>query len=140
MPTDNRANLLAAAAQRSADTRQRAAAALQRLDQAGQPITFAAVAAASGVSRSWLYRDDGTRAEIQQLRAASQHASPAALPASERATDTSLRQRLETLLDDNRTLREENHKLRHQIGALLGEQRANATSRPAPGRTIGPCS
>ncbi|MGH9036588.1 MAG: DUF6262 family protein, partial [Acidimicrobiia bacterium] len=57
------AHLATAAQRRSDETRRRARAALQRLDQAGRTITFATVAAAAQVSRSWLYRDDDIRRE-----------------------------------------------------------------------------
>lgn len=129
-PADNRAHLLEAAARRSTDTRQRATQALRRLDKAGAPITFSAVADEADVSRSWLYRDADIRTEIEQLR----HTRPrsrSTLPGSQRAIDPSLHQRLQTLLDDNRSLRDEVRQLREQIALLLGEQRAATTARPA---------
>lgn len=138
-PADNRAHLLEAAARRSIDTRQRATKALRRLDKTGAPITFTSVANEAGVSRSWLYRDVDIRAEIEQLR----HTRPrsrSTVPSSQRATDPSLHQRLQTLLDDNRSLRDEVHHLREQIAGLLGEQRATTTARPARAHVIGPCS
>lgn len=137
-PADNRAHLLASAARRSAAVRQRATDALRRLDTTGTPITFTAVAHEAGVSRTWLYRDADLRAEIERLRAT---ASRPPLASNQRSTDASLRQRLDTLLDDNRALRQENHHLRDQIAVLLGQQRAATTApRPAQGRTLGPCS
>jgi hypothetical protein len=57
MPADNRAALAAATPHRSQNTRERAHAALRRLDTDGTPITVMAVATAAGVSRSLLYRD-----------------------------------------------------------------------------------
>jgi hypothetical protein len=137
-PADNTAHLLAAAARRTAETRRRTAEALRHLDTAGTPITFAAVADEAGVSRSWPYRDPDIRGEIEQLRATTPAATSSPVPAAERATDASTRRRVETLLGDNRALREENRRLRDQIAVLLGEQRAaTGTHR---GRTIGPCS
>ena len=45
-----------AAARRHELTRARAVQALRELDRAGTPVTFAGVAQAAGVSRSWLYQ------------------------------------------------------------------------------------
>jgi hypothetical protein len=134
---ERRTHLGAAAQRRSHDTRQRARAALRRLDETGDTITFAAVAAAASVSRSWLYRDVDIRSEIERLRHAT--GTRPAVPAGQRATDASLKQRLDTMLDANRDLRQENQQLRDQIAALLGEQRARTAPRPT-GRRTGPCS
>lgn len=60
--------MVAAARQRHDDTRRKATGALRRLDAAGEPISFAAVARAGGISRAWLYRDAAVRAEIDRLR------------------------------------------------------------------------
>ena len=43
--------------------------ALRRMDNAGLPITFDAVAREAEVSRSWLYTQPDLRAEIERLRA-----------------------------------------------------------------------
>jgi hypothetical protein len=140
MPADNRPALVAATRQRARDTRARARAAIRQLDHQGLAVTFAAVAAAAKTSRSLLYRDADIRAEIQRLRAR-QPSRTSRLPAAQRTSDTSLQQRLATLLDDNRALRDENRKLRDQIAALLGEQRATTTpTTRRRARTIGPCS
>jgi hypothetical protein len=139
MPADNRATLATATQQRAETTRARAHAALRRLDHDGTPITVAAVANAAQVSRTLLYRDPALRAEIERLRSRGTTAT-VRTPAAEHASDASLHQRLETLLADNRTLREDNRQLHDQIAALLGEQRAgNAAHRPQP-QLIGPCS
>jgi hypothetical protein len=140
-PADNRAHLAAATARRSSEARQRATDALRRLDAAGTPITFAVVADSADLSRSWLYRDPDIRAEIQRLRTATLQAThSAAPPAAQRATDASLRQRLSTLLGDNRALRDENRQFRDQIAMLLGNQRAERPTNHASVRPIGPCS
>jgi hypothetical protein len=139
-PADNRTPLAAAAARRSAEARERATNVLRRLDAAGTPVTFAAVASTAGVSRSLLYRDPDIRAEIQRLRTATQHTAASPVPAAERATDASLRRRLETLLGDNRALRDENRQLRDQVAVLLGDQRAERATGRASVSPIGPCS
>ena len=139
MPADNRAPLADATRHRAETTRQRAQAALRRLDRDGTPVTFAAVAAAADVSRSLLYRDPDLRAEIDRLRTRALLGMTRP-PAAERSSDPSLRQRLAAALEDNRTLRDENHQLRDQIAVLLGEQRAATTPTRPRARTIGPCS
>ena len=139
MRADNRQALTIATRHRSEVTRERARAALRRLDSDGSTVTFTAVATAADVSRSLLYRDPELRAEIQRLGNRGPH-SKNRPPAAERASAASLHQRLATALEDNRSLRDENHLLREQVAVLLGEQRATATpSRPRK-RTIGPCN
>jgi hypothetical protein len=44
MQADNSCHIVASARRRSGDTRKRAVAALRRLDNAGKPVTFDAVA------------------------------------------------------------------------------------------------
>src|SRR5664280_720713 len=68
MRADNSRHLTTAARQRAEQTRARAVRALRRLDETGKSITFEAVAAEAGVSRSWLYSQQDIRAEIQALR------------------------------------------------------------------------
>lgn len=45
------------------------------------------------------------------------------VPVRERASEASLRQRLTAVLDDNRTLREENRALRYELEVAYGAQR-----------------
>ncbi|MGH3666010.1 MAG: DUF6262 family protein [Egibacteraceae bacterium] len=137
-PADNRAALAVATRHRAESTRERARTALRRLDRDGTTVSFVAVAAAAGVSRSLLYRDPDLRAEIDRLRTRDPLGTSRP-PTAERTSDASLQQRLAAALEDNHTLRHENHQLRDQIAVLLGEQRATTPARP-PSRTIGPCS
>lgn len=58
MRADNSHHVVAAARRRAEQTRGRAIAALRRMDTTGQRINFDTVAAAAGVSRSWLYTQD----------------------------------------------------------------------------------
>ena len=74
MRADNSHLVIAAARRRAAATRHRAVAALRRMDNAGPPITFDAVAREAHVSRSWLYNQPDLRAEIERLRARRQPA------------------------------------------------------------------
>jgi hypothetical protein len=118
-------HLAAAAQKRSQDTRRRAQEALRRLDRAGEPITFAAVAQAASVSRSWLYRQPELRAEIDRLRAVTPPAVP--LPSAERTSAESSRRRREAMLAEIQRLKDENRQLREQVARRFGEQRADGT-------------
>jgi hypothetical protein len=78
--------------------------------------------ARAGVSRQWLYTQPALRAEIERLR----DRPPAAvggIPARQRATEASLRQRLEALRAENQRLREENTSLKTELAIAYGQQR-----------------
>jgi hypothetical protein len=125
-----------AAARRHELTRAKAVQALRELDRAGIPITFAGVASAAGISRSWLYTQPDISAQIRRLRLTTDGAGSAgAIPASQRASDASLRARLGAALDRNRQLADENARLRRQLARALGDQRSSRTrsgNDPAP--------
>ena len=125
MPPEAPAPLAAAAARRHQLTRARAIQALRELDRAGSPVTFASVAGAAGISRSWLYTQPDIRDQIRQLRGTRSPGPASAIPASQRATDTSLRARLTATLQRNQQLAEENARLRRQLARALGDQRIN---------------
>jgi hypothetical protein len=135
MPPEAPAPLAAAAARRHQLTRARAIQALRELDRAGSPVTFASVARAAGISRSWLYTQPDIRDQIQQLRGTRSPGPASAIPASQRATDTSLRARLTTSLQRNQQLAEENARLRRQLARALGDHRSTrirSGNNPAP--------
>jgi hypothetical protein len=114
-----------AAARRHELTRARAVQALRELDRSGTPVTFAGVAKAAGVSRSWLYTQPDITSQIRRLRAQTRGAGSAgAVPAAQRATDASLRARLAAALDRNKQLADENARLRRQLARALGDQRS----------------
>lgn len=114
-----------AAARRHELTRSRTVQALRELDRAGAPVTFAGVAQAAGVSRSWLYTQPDISGQIRRLRQETNGASSAgAIPAGQRATDASLRARLTAALDRNKQLADDNARLRRQLARVLGDQRA----------------
>jgi len=119
---DNSRYLIQAAAARRQNARHKANQAIERLDQQGEPITFAAIAAAAGVSRTWLYRQDDLRELIARLRA--DNNQPVRAPATQRASDASLRQRLDAARHEVTHLRSENADLRQRLERHLGEQRA----------------
>jgi hypothetical protein len=114
-----------AAARRHELTRSRAVQALRELDRSGNPVTFAGVADAAGVSRSWLYTQPDISGQIRRLRQQRNGAgSAAAIPAGQRATDASLRARLTAALDRNKQLADDNARLRRQLARALGDQRS----------------
>jgi hypothetical protein len=127
MRPDNSPAIVAAARRRHELTRAKAIQALRELDRAGASISFAAVAQAAGVSRSWLYTEDDLCQEITRLREATRRAPTPAIPASQRASDTSLRRRLELAEQRIRQLREDNDKLRRQLAHALGDSRNSGT-------------
>ena len=145
MSSDNSRHLLKSARKRSEQTRNKAARALRRLDRAGQPVTFEAVAREAGVSRSWLYSQPEFRAEIQHRRARRRPAPTAPLtPQRQQASDASLLRRLEAANLRLKHLEKENLELHQTLAEALGTARtARITSRDTPGqsaaKTIGPC-
>jgi len=114
-----------AAARRHELTRSKAIQALRELDRAGTLVTFAAVAQAAGVSRSWLYTQPDISGQIRRLR--EKTAGADAIPAAQRATDASLHARLTAALDRNKQLAGENARLRRQLARALGDQRSART-------------
>jgi hypothetical protein len=118
------APLAQAAARRHELTRSKAIQALRELDRAGTPVTFAAVAAAARISRSWLYAQADIRSQIQHLRGTRNPSPAVPIPPGQRATDASLHARLTAALTRNQTLTDENARLRRQLARALGDQRS----------------
>ena len=112
---------------------------MHELDRAGTPITFEAVADAAGVSRSWLYSQTDIKDEIRRLRAHNQPLRASATPARQRASDESLRQRLDIALRRNRELADENQRIRGQLAHALGQLRDTPPRTRHDPITIGPC-
>jgi len=120
--------LTEAAARRHELTRAKAVQALRELDRAGTPVTFAGVAQAAGVSRSWLYTQPDISGQIRRLRQQANDAGPAGvMPAGQRPTDASLRARLTAALDRSKQLADENARLRRLLAHALGDQRSART-------------
>ncbi|MDQ6782602.1 MAG: DUF6262 family protein [Actinomycetota bacterium] len=137
MRADNTAFIIAAAHDRREATLGRAHAALVRLDRTGATVTFQAVAEAASVSRAWLYREPTLRAEIERLRGDRANGHTTVLPSAQRASNESLKRRLEALGEQIAHLKQENHHLREQVARLHGERRASDT-RPRPARPTAP--
>jgi Family of unknown function (DUF6262) len=149
MPADHTGPLIALARQRRELTRAKAIRAIRELDNAGTPVTFEVVARTAAVSRSWLYAQPDIRDQIERLREATRHTPAPPIPARQRTSDPSLRTRLDTALNRNRELAEENQRLRRQLAQALGERRQapkpRTATQPRTARTghgsatIGPC-
>ena len=93
-----------------------------------------AVADHAGVSRSWLYTQPDLKDEINRIRAQYRPQHDQAPPTRQRATEDSLRQRLDVALRRNRELAEQNQRLRHQLAHALGQARDDTPKRPAQHR------
>lgn len=131
MPADNTARLIDSARRRHELTRAKAIRTLRELDRAGTPVTFELVARTAEVSRSWLYSQPDIRDQIQQLRDTARPAPPSRVPASQRASDPSLRQRLQAACERNRQLTEDNRRLRRQLAEALGQLRTHGQAHPS---------
>jgi hypothetical protein len=129
MRADNSHHLAAAARRRSQAAQLRAVAALRRMDNAGTAVTFDSVARQADVSRAWLYTQPELRSEIERLR---QRTNPTRghVPDRQRASDASLRQRLETALARTRDLETDNRRLRTALAEAPGQNRSVDQPRP----------
>lgn len=128
MRADNSRHIRQAAERRHELTRSRAVAALRELQNQGGPVTFEAVAAAAGVSRSWLYTQADLRAVIIGLRDKGRSRQPRASRSS--ASTESLLARLHASLERNRELSTEIEHLRHQLALALGHARRRNIGGP----------
>jgi hypothetical protein len=136
VPADNTAQLINSARRRHELTRAKAIRALRELSRTPTPITFGIVARTAEVSRSWLYAQPDIRTEIQQLRDTARPAPSSRVPVNQRASDPSLRRRLQATCERNRQLAEENQLLRRQLAEALGQLRT--PGKPRTSITIGP--
>ena len=107
---------------RVTETRRRAEEAIRKLDRQGWPVTFASVAGAASVSRSWLYREPDIRAQIDRLRA---RRGDGATHSVQRASADSIKRQREALIDELNILKEENRRLREEVARAYGQQRAS---------------
>lgn len=124
MRADNSHHLLAATQRRAEQAREGAEATLERLRREGRPVTVAALAREAGVSRSWIYTQPALLDQVQQ------HNDTARRPQdgpAERASDASLRHRLELAHQRIRQLSEDNRRLRDQLARAHGALRAAKT-------------
>lgn len=117
---DNTINLLRAAADKRDAATRHTIAVIEELARTGAHVSVAVVAHSAGVSRSWLYEQPDLLADINRLR---ERKSAVPIPAKQRATEESTRQRLDAARAELERLRAENAMLREQVARTLGEQR-----------------
>jgi Family of unknown function (DUF6262) len=118
------AALRAARADDSARKRQRALTAIEALEAAGSPITFAAVAKAAAVS-TWLVYAEGVREHIdvaRQRQADHQTSRPCRPPDTLRATPDSVRTDLAVARQQIAQLRAERDNLTQRLRLQLGAE------------------
>jgi hypothetical protein len=127
-PADNTRYLAEASRRRHEQARDHAARAIDAAARRGTAVTVSGIAAAAGVSRSWLYTQDDPRAAIAGLM--KRRPGRAAHPAG--ASEASLRRRLEASQARGKQLREENTDLRRHLEAAHGEIRRLRALAPNP--------
>ena len=102
----------------------RARRVVRAAEASGEPVTYANIAAAAGVCRSWLYTQPEIRAAIERLRVDNGRSAAGPVPTRQRASAASLVRRLEAAHRRNRELSREVAELRDQLAAAHGELRA----------------
>ena len=118
----NTANLRKAAAARTAAAAARAENALTAMIRKGEPVTFRGLAARSGVSLDFLYRNEGIRQRVEHYRAARpEREEPAAGEARNDHPSSIVRTLTAQLADLRRRHREETAELREALGQAHGE-------------------
>jgi Family of unknown function (DUF6262) len=124
-PADNSRYLAEASRRRHDEARDRAARAIDAAAARGTAVTVSGIAAAAGVSRSWLYTQDDLRAAIAELmkrrpgRRRGQRRIAAPAPRS--------------IPGQRKKLREDNTDLRRRLEAAHGEIRRLRALAPHPG-------
>ncbi|WP_410790435.1 DUF6262 family protein [Kribbella sp. C-35] len=113
----------------------RASRVLRAAEASGEPVTYANIAAAAGVSRSWLYTEPEIRAAIERLRDDNGRSAAVSVPTRQRASAASLVRRLEAAHQRNQDLSREVAELRDQLAAAHGELRA-ARRRPVASSVV----
>lgn len=121
MRADNTDRLRHAARQRSEQTHARAVEALKTM--ADGPVTVARLAAAAGISRSWIYTQPQLVEQIETLAATRHTTSSISAPATQRASTTSLLRRLDLAQQRVRQLILENEQLRDELARAYGHLR-----------------
>ncbi len=122
------AAMVEAAKHRSTASRASISQAARRLADSGDSVTVASVAREAGVSRQTVYQHRDLLAQIVTLRATSTGRRGPALPVAQRASEGSLRARLqaqkaqiEDLRGQNAALRAELAAARSQVAVALGQ-------------------
>ena len=133
MRADNRHHLTAAAARRHAECTARVHAHLDELERGPGRVSVAAIAAAAGVSRTFLY-DTAQHDLLARLRAMAAErpgSGRAPVPAIQRISTASHEQVVRALRERNQHLRKENKQLREELAIALGQLRELRRGAPA---------
>jgi hypothetical protein len=133
--TDNSHALKRSRQQDSQNKRRKAAATLQSMIDAGEPVSFPAVARRAGVSVSLLYADKELAGRLAQARSRQQDAGQQRhwrLPARSLISQHSLRADLANAKDQIRRLNQELAVLRDRLSHQLGAQADTASGRASP--------
>ena len=135
----NAANLRKAAAARTARAAARAENALAAMIKAGEPVTFRGLAAQSGVSLDFPYRNDGIRRRVEHQRAARpRRGEPAGTPEQQDQPSSIVRTLTAQLADLKRRHREETAALRQALEQAHGENLILRRQLGAGTRAAGP--
>jgi hypothetical protein len=92
---------------------------IQELIRSKQRINFNTVAAASGVSKAFLYKESEVKARIEHLR--QQHGGNSRIPLEQRASDASKDAVIKTLKERIKALSERVRALEHQNAVAYGK-------------------
>ena len=133
--TDNSHALKRSRRQDSQTKRRQAAAALQAMIDAGEPVSFPAVARRAGVSVSLLYADKELAARLADARNRQRDAGQQRawrLPTRSLISEHSLRADLANAKDQIRRLNQELAVLRDRLSHQLGAQADTASGRTSP--------
>jgi hypothetical protein len=118
----NAGNLRRAAAARTAEAAARAENTLAAMVKAGEPVTFRGLAAKSGVSLDFLYRNDGIRRRVEHQRAARpRRGEPAGTPEQQDQQSSIVRTLTVQLADLKRRHHDETAALRQALEQAHGE-------------------
>lgn len=123
MPADRADRLAQHARARHEQTLLQAHTALTSMTSNGDAITVSLLASKAGVSRSWIYTQPELRHQIERL----QHQTSSGAPrreAGDRASEESLRRRLDLAHERITQLRAENQQLRQSLARAHGQLRA----------------
>lgn len=128
MPADRADRLAQHARARHEQTLHRAQATLTSMANDGDDITVSLLASRAGVSRSWIYTQPELRDQIERLQHPTTRTGASRSEADHRASDESLRRRLDLAHQRLAQLRTENQQLRQSLARAHGELRAAQTT------------
>lgn len=116
-PTDNTAALRQHEARRRAEKTAAVKAAIRRLEEKGERLSFKVVADEAGVARSWLYASPDLRKEIESRR------TSGPVPKRQKVSPDSSEALLKLARAEIKRLQEENRLLRQEMEQVLGNVR-----------------